>query len=202
MIFQPLPLTTSGSRSPQLCQVFPNSQVLREKPTKKLQNFGTPPQHSDRHSWALFFCLFHHLKTKANTYLSSSSIFSHISEFLYFRVTMFHHLPPLSIVSFLFPRWHQQESVSNLIFEPHSWVAAWTFPSDSVSYYRQKTVPLIKPTNNDKMNITRLLMFVPSVLYFPPTFSPHPWCHQQEGVPNLIFEPRSWVDLLRFQTFQ
>ena len=58
MIFQPLPLTTSGSRSPQLCQVFPNSQVLREKPTKKLQNFGTPPQHSDRHSWALFFAYF------------------------------------------------------------------------------------------------------------------------------------------------
>ena len=51
MIFQPLPLTTSGSRSPQLCQVFPNSH-------QKVHNFFTPPQHSDRHSWALFFAYF------------------------------------------------------------------------------------------------------------------------------------------------
>ena len=33
-------------------------------------------------------------------------------------------------------------------------------------------------------DITRLLMFVP-------TFFPHPRCHQQEGVPTLVFEPHS-----------
>ena len=173
MIFQPLPLTTSGSRSPQLCQVFPNSQVLRGNPPKNYKILALP--HSNHTitlgPWVLGTISPSHNKSK---YLSSSSIFSHLSEFLYFRIAKFHLLSPLSIVSFLFPRWHQQESVSNLIFEPHPWVAAWTFPSDSVSYYRQKTVPLIKPTNNIKMNITRLFMFVLSVLYFPPTFSPHP----------------------------